>query len=229
MEEFSQPKFESKDQRMRRLLGLRDFPKRTVEEKRMLLGSEQRLAALDAITTTTLPVSKKEVKKGIVLELADKAIISADTLRTHPLVYIGSGTDIEYPLAIGGRQIQMVDTLLSDEKMQEEVIAKITKLISAAPEVSSGTIHFTFDFGSGPEPVSVMLVSKFLPYFEEKRLEGDFVLPSDIGAIVLYASQGPGGCVGVTDAMKEKLVDGGAIVVEHQVITKNGTVTELGI
>lgn len=193
-----------------------------------MLGSEQRLRALNAITTTTLPVSKSEVKKGIVLELTDRALISPEMLRTHPLVYIGSGTDVEYPLAIGGRSIQMVDTLLVDPKMQDEVVAKIARLINQTPEILNDTIHFAFDFGSGPESVSVMLVPKFLPYSEEKRLEDDFVLPSDMGAILLYASQGPGGSVRVTDAMKEGLVDGGVIINDYSVVTKDGTVTDLG-
>ncbi len=213
---------------MRRLLGLRTFPKRTTEEKRTLLGSDQRFAALDSITTTTLPVSKKEVKKGIVLELVDKALISSELLKDHPLVYIGSGIDVEYPLAIGGRMIQMVDTLLSDPKMQEEVIAKIAKLISKNPDVVGNTLHFNFDFGSGQESVSIELVPKFLPYSEEKRLEDDFMLPSDIGVVLLYASQGPGGSVKVSDAMKERLVDGGVIIDDYQIITKDGVTTELG-
>ncbi|PIQ91731.1 MAG: hypothetical protein COV70_02140 [Parcubacteria group bacterium CG11_big_fil_rev_8_21_14_0_20_39_22] len=96
--------FKMGKEEIKRKLGFRDFPKRTIEEKRGLLGSEERVRALDAITTTTLPASKKEIKKGVVLEVAEQNLISPEVLRNNLLVYIGSGTDIEYALALGGEK-----------------------------------------------------------------------------------------------------------------------------
>lgn len=209
MNEFASPSRETENQRMRHLLGLREFPKRNVEEIRLLLGSDQRLAALEAIATDTLPRSKKDVKKGIALEAAEKGLISKEVLQGHSLTYIGSGTDIEYPLALGARIITMVDPIFADPKAQEEVLEKVKRLISKTPVVSGKILNFQFDFGEGQEEVTVKLVAKSYPYTEGVRAANDFDIEPDTGVIVLYASQGPRGQVSVRDSMKEKLSAGG--------------------
>ena len=214
MEEFRQQITESKEQKLKRRLGFRDFPQRNFEEKKVLLGSNERVRALDAITTTTLPVSKREVKKGVVLEIAEKYLISSELLRQHPLVYIGSGTDIEYPLALGGRNIIMVDHILKDEIIQKEVVEKVRKLIEEEPIVSGQKIDFSFDFGNGKESVSVELVAKS---YSPKDING-YNIPSNTGLIVLYASQGPSGTVSIDENMKLKLTEEGVILEETRII-----------
>ena len=101
MEKFPSSQPETREQKIRKMLGLRDFPQKTLEEKKNILGSDQRVQVLDSIATTTHPNSKKEVKKGVVLEIAEKKLIAPEILEKYPIVYIGSGTDIEYPLALG--------------------------------------------------------------------------------------------------------------------------------
>jgi hypothetical protein len=215
---------ETREAKIRRMLGLRDFPKRTQEEKLKLLGSQQRLNVLNSITTTTLPISKKEMKKGAVLEIIEKRLLSDEILRNHPLVYIGSGIDIEYPLALGGRHIIMVDPIFVDETAISEVIERIKVACNKEAKDDDGKLSFTFDFGSSNEDVLVELSAK--PYSNSN--EG-YVIPENTGAIVLYASQSPSGVVRVDEHMKSKLVENG-IIIEDTTVTKKGdvNVVELG-
>jgi len=99
-EEFRMPlpKSESRDAMIRRLMGKRDFPQRTDEDRLRILKSEDRVRALNAITTTTLPPAKKEMKKGAVLQIAEENLIQEDILKSRQVVYIGSDIDAEYPL-----------------------------------------------------------------------------------------------------------------------------------
>ena len=225
MENFPTNQPETKEQRMKRMMGLRDFPKRTVEDKKALLGSDRRVSVLDAITTTTNPASKREVKKGIVLEAVEKGLVSSELLRQNPVVYIGSGTDIEYPLALGGRNIIMVDPLLGHEEARQELIQKIERIISEDPLMEDKVISFKFDFGNGPEDVKVELVTKHYPYSEDRRTEDDYDLPEEIGAAILYA---PAGVIIDDSKVRERLTDRGVIINEYTVTKKNGESIDMG-
>jgi hypothetical protein len=211
------PKAESKESRMKRLMGFRGFPKRTQEEKLALLGSEERVQALDSITTTTLPSSKKEMKKGVVLEVAERHLISEEILRTYPLVYLGSGIDIEYALALGGKIIVLVDPILAIPEIKTEAIEKI-KHLSSDVVIEGDTCAFEFDFGNGKERVTTELVAK--AYSKETD---SYALPDKIGAMVLYASQGPRGRITVDNSVKERIIDGGIIIEDTTaIIIKDG-------
>lgn len=226
MEKFSFSNKETDEQKIKRLLGFRDFPSRTQEEKTVLLGSGECVAALEAINTTTNPRKKREIKKGVVLETLEKGLIRKEVLKSHPFVYIGSGTDIEYPLALGGRVIFMVDPIFEDPEAQKSVIEQVEKLIADKPEVTGQTLKFKFNFGEGKENVTVDLIAK--PYIENDQ-ENSFKIPQNTGIILLFASQGPQGSVNASETMKEKLADGGAIISEHRLIPKEGKVIEMGI
>jgi hypothetical protein len=216
MEEFPQQKntSETKEQKMRRLLGLRSFPKMTDDEKKKLLGSEERLEVLKRIKTITLPAgAKAEVKKGVVLEMIKSHLVSDEVLRNHPLVYIGSDTDIEYPLALGGRHIVMVDPVLADNEAIKEILVRIETIAKEKiPLGEDKQLSFDFDFGNGKEKVTVQI---------EARLyggEGGYKLPANTGLIVLYAS---GVFSNEDKEMKSKLAPGGAILEETRLLTKD--------
>lgn len=214
-----------KQRRTMRKLGFRDFPKKDYEAKKEILGSDQRVSALEAITTTTNPTSKKEVKKGIVIEVKEKGLISAEVLKHNPVVYIGSGTDIEYPLALGGRNIIMVDPLLAREDVRLEIIKRIKAIITENPLVDDVFISFKFDFGNGPEDVKVELVARNYPYSEGKRMADDYSLPEETGVVVLYAPAG----VTIDDSkVRESLVRGGVLINEYTITTKDGESTDMG-
>ena len=225
MENFPKNQPETKEQLMKRLMGLRDFPLRTVDEKRALLGSDSRVFVLDAISTTTNPASKREIKKGIVLEVTEKGLIPEEVLKHNPIVYIGSGTDVEYPLALGGRNIIMVDPLLGHEEARQELVQKIEGIIADNPLIEDKVISFKFDFGNGPEDVKVELVTKHYPYSEDRRTEDDYDLPEEIGAAILYA---PAGVIIDDSKVRERLTDGGVIINEYTVTKKDGESVDMG-
>src|SRR5690606_32928106 len=105
------PNIQEQEKRSRKLLGLDvKFRTFTPEEEDSYLISSERKKAFENIDTTTNPRKPKiEQKKGIVSELIKDEIIPQEIVKNYPLIYLGSGTDIEYPLAIGGRHIEMVD------------------------------------------------------------------------------------------------------------------------
>jgi len=213
---------------MKRLLGLRDFPAKSPPEKLAILGSAERVKALDAITTTTMPPKKKEIKKGVVLEISERKLLSPKLLRSHPLVYIGSGTDIEYPLALGGRIIILVDPILQNPQAQEELVTKLKHVSPRAVSITGNQIAFKFDFGEGEENVTVDLLSKPYPYSEAARTEADYIIPEETGVVVLFASRGPEGSIAIDESIRNKLTEGGLIIEEHKIIKKDGAVEELG-
>lgn len=192
LERIFDPKDETVDLEILKKLGLRAFPKRSFEEKMKILGSKEKVSALDAIETTTKPLAKKEVKKGIVLEILENNFISSELLKNNPLVYIGSGADIEYPLALGARNIVMVDVYFGHsnfkDKLKVEVIDRIKKLIAKNPEIMENKLEFQFDFGQGKEKVTVELNGQMYPFSEESRMGKDYAIQDNMGAIVLFAS-----------------------------------------
>lgn len=221
MEEFPQQKTqtETKEQKMRRLLGLRRFPKLSDDEKKELLGSNERLQVLNRIKTVTLPVgAKAEVKKGVVLEMIKSHLVSDEVLRSHPLVYIGSEADIEYPLALGGRYIVMVDPVLANEEAVKEILARVEKIVKEKiPFSDNKKLSFDFDFGAGKEKVTIQIEAR--PYGGETG----YKLPDNTGLIVLYAS----GVFSTEDKeMKSKIAPGGAILEETRMITRDANTGE---
>lgn len=203
-----------------RRLGFRDFPERSEERKRELLQSAPRQAAFDHIDTNTMPRSKREIKKSVVLEVIEQHLIPDGILRGHKLVYIGSGADVEYPLALGGRNIVMVDPIFSDPRAVQDTVSQVRRIVAEVVMEDTKKLSFDFDFGSGPEPVVVEL---------DERSYGDgggYDMPSEAGAIILFASQSPSGRVDVDDNMRSKLADGGSIISDTTVLTKKGDAIE---
>ena len=200
----------------KRLLGLRDFNIFSPEEKTALLVSKDRLSALEAIDTNTMPRGpKREMKRGIVLEVLKQKLLSVEILRNNPLVYLGSGFDVEYPLALGAHKIIMVDPIFSEEDACEEVRSRIEDLGLSGVTRDNKTITFEFNFGDGHESVSVDLIPEEYPMYAG---ETGYSIPETAGHIVLYASQGPEGIITVTDEMKSRVLAKGAILSDADLI-----------
>jgi len=210
-------KFDAISPDTKRLLGIRDFEHLAPEQKDELLKTPDREAAFDGINTTTTPRKpKREMKKGIVAEIIKQRLLPDEILRDYPMVYIGSETDIEYPLALGGRKIMMVDPILENQQAVQEILKKITSIIKEQTKQNpDGKVNFNFDFGDGKEPVVVELVAR--PYLKDEK-EKSFSIPENTGTILLFASQGPSGAVRIDDAMKSKIVHGGAILEEADIL-----------
>jgi hypothetical protein len=111
--------------RARQLLGLREFDQRKPED---FLKSGQRRAAWSAIRTNTLPTTKADMKRGVVLESIHRRLLPENIFKTHPVVYIGSGVDVEYPLALGARYIVLVDPIFTSHDAIRNVVKKVEVL-----------------------------------------------------------------------------------------------------
>ncbi|MCB9798521.1 hypothetical protein H6758_02245 [Candidatus Nomurabacteria bacterium] len=195
-------------------LGLNiDWEPLSAAEKETLLHSPSRTAAFENIDTTTNPRQAKiREKQGIVSEILRKELIPAGILKDFPTVYLGSGDDIEYVLALGARKIELVDTIFSDESVLDNFFRKLNPLVGDTIEVTDdGVIQAQFDFGDGPEPITIKLADK--PYYQEEMMhekpDSVYELPNQIGTAVLFASQGPSGSIQLTRDIEDKIVENG--------------------
>jgi len=202
----------NREELLKRMLGKRNFPKRTEEDKLRILQSGERVRALNAIETTTFPPGKKEMKKGAVLEIAERCLISDAVLKEQEITYIGSGTDAEYLLALGARHGTMVDPILDIPEARTELLQRIQRACGTEPRVHGDHISFDFDFGSGKEEVTMRIVSKFITPTGSEPRPDNYELPHGLGGIVMYAAQGPGSFVKADDALKSKIAEGGFLL-----------------
>lgn len=125
-----------------RLLGLnRIYETFNSDEIIEFLKNSYRINAFNQIDTSTHPQQpNRDKKKGIVAELLKKNVLPEQLLETTPLVYLGSGTDIEYPIAMGARDITLVDYIFSDAEARQEVIDRINKITAQEIIMENGTI-----------------------------------------------------------------------------------------
>jgi hypothetical protein len=201
---------EEQEKRALELLGLdKEWTELEDDEKSNLLKSSSRKRAYDTIDTTTHPRSKKiQQKKGEVAEILKKKLLSTEVLR-KPTVYLGSGEDIEYSLALGCRNLIMVDPILDNESIQR-IINKLKALGGQELSIQANTIEFDFDFGEGPEKSSIEIAQKvYNPPPEAPLVYEVFEIPEEAGLILGFASIG---YMGLEDKIETKIAKGGAIL-----------------
>jgi hypothetical protein len=171
---------------------------------------------------STMPHHERaEQKRGIVSEIIRKNVISEEILKNFPIVYLGSGSDINYPLAIGGRNIVLVDMAVSDENNRHGVLRRLSEVFDSEISNPDGNeFSFSFDFGDGPEEVLVSLESgMYAPMNEEQVAEyGEYVLPDKVGAILTFVLNSPLGFIKINDEALSHLVDGGVIIEDSRLI-----------
>lgn len=216
------------EKRALQLLGLdREYDVIKDTEKEALLKSEERIRAFEKIETTTNPPKARiKQKQGIVSETIKKSLISEEVLKNEPMLYFGSGTDVEYPLALGGRNIVMVDAMFKEDKGGQEVrdyiLQRLRKLTHKEIAVEDDSFVFDFDFGEGVEKVKVELVgvelpSPYTPEEEREKLsEGYGKLPEKVGIVLRFASGGM-----TLDEIKPRVVEGGVTLSEDYLSRKN--------
>ena len=101
----------------------RHFPSTSKKEVAALLKAGDRIKAFENISATTIPRdANAELKRNIVLEMQRRNLPDVELLRECTTVYIGAGTDIEYPLALGARRIRLVDPNYALETHHEGVL-----------------------------------------------------------------------------------------------------------
>lgn len=205
---------EEAKKRVRQLAGLdKVFDILQGERKEKLLASSKRKAAFDNIDTST--GFRKEMimqKQGVVSEVIEQNLISEKILKNYPTVYLGSGTDIEYPLALGSREIEMVDYILDNPGARQEISRRIEALVGQSVAVDGDKIIFKFDFGSGSETVLVNLRPMIHSNQEGGSQADKYMFPEKIGLILGFAAQGPAGRIELGRDIKSKLVEDGAVL-----------------
>lgn len=199
----------------RRLLGLDRSWKPLEGERRVLLRSEARKRAYDRIDTNTIPQKPNiEKKQGIVAEVLEKSLIPDVVLKESLTVYISSASDVAYPLALGARKIVMVDPCFTERAWRDQ-LANALRAIVNDQEVTEDDYGFSFDFdfGQGEEPARVdMVAQSYNSFASNDGQESHFSLPDQTGTVIFFASHGGKYRALVTDGMRERIVDGGAIL-----------------
>ena len=204
----------------KRLMGLKEFKQASAEELRILFPSSNRFDAYSSIETTTFPTKHKiEFKKGIVREIVGNNLIPESVLKDNPAIYLGSGTDVEYPLSLGCREIYMIDPIFKDRLFVQEVKSRIEKITHQSVLDNNQSFEFLFDFGRSPENVQVVLVAEV--YGVES-----INLPKNIGLVIEFASQGPEGKVILGEDIRKNFAQESYVLEESRLTQFQGTQDE---
>lgn len=210
-----------------RLLGLNiSWKTLTEDEQRKFFKSPQRIAAFLAISTTTLPIGpKSDEKRGIVSHIIRKGLIAEDILREYPTVYLGSGDDFEYPLALGARHSILVDPILNEQQVKDNISTRLKGLADGPATFNDQMFEFMFDFGSGKELAKIQLEPRY--YHASKKLVDALGpqdvytnLPKKIGLVLLYASRSPLWQMKAQGDITSKVVEGGGILADKRFTPK---------
>lgn len=221
--EWAEESSEQDKLRTKQLLGLDiQYDKLTVEELQQLLWSKERIEMFNNITAETLPSrAKAEQKRGIVSEIVRNQLIAKQVLKEYPTIYLGSGLDFGYPLAIGSRNIVMVDFAFSEEGYKNELVSRLAEIVGEYNFNEEGTLHFEFDFGAGVENVTITLSAHSYPSPGNDELisyYGEYKLPEQVGVIITFAPNSPYGTTQVSPEDLHKIVPGGAYIKDSQII-----------
>jgi len=169
----------------------------------------QAFARIESATGTIANLATLR-KREAIINIRERSLINETITKSAPLVYLGAGTDIEYPLTLGAREIVMVDPIFTEQRFIDSVKGRIGAIAGEVRVAADGALQFQFDFGNGPEPVIVRLCAS--AYGESGQIAGSsvkaFEPPEKIGMFLTF--QGP-------DATSDKesferLVEGGYVL-----------------
>lgn len=215
----------SQERRARHLLGLDiEWNLLNGEERGNILQSRERMTAYDNIDTTTTPRGPKiREKQGIVSEITRNNLLSEELLQTSPTVYLASGDDIDYPLALGARNIELVDPAFANPKAIESLERRLSRILGKTIKLDNkGSILVEFDYGKGLKNISIRVSPKF--YIQEEQMgvrktDTSYNLPKEVGLVILFASQGPNGSIQHDREIEQRIIAGGAIL-DGRTLTK---------
>lgn len=98
------------------------------------------------------------LKKILVGEIYERKLLSEDVLRNKELLYLGSSSDIELPLALGARKIRLLDPVLRVCEPMYLLAAKIRRYSRGRhSDLRKRVIEFEFDFGAAAETVELII------------------------------------------------------------------------
>ncbi len=99
-------------------------------------------------------------------EVVRQELLSQELLRTLPTVYLGSGTDVDYPIALGARRIELVDPIFADPQAITDLEERLKRITTKEIKLNrDGVTAIPFDFGSGPETLYLTIIPK--AYYQE--------------------------------------------------------------
>lgn len=163
------------------------------DKKELILPTQDLKKAFYQMKASTMPpVAALNEKKEIIVSMREGQYIDESILKERRTVYVGSGTDIEYPILLGARNILMVD-LGSSESFIAEIEERI-KNISGKFEKTENGYSFEVDFGLGKEVVNLEIDSSWYGPTVGDVSESDykkFDFPKNTGLVVGFASGGP--------------------------------------
>jgi len=127
---------------------------------------------LKSIRTSTFGFPEAHTLKKVqaAIQLKDKLI--TDEANQKIVAYIGSGRDWQFPVALGARNIDMVDAIFSSDDSVLNLLESI-KEHDANAELIPGEIkeiHFGIDIGKGSEKVIVRLHPSDVMEYEPNHL-----------------------------------------------------------
>lgn len=94
--------------------------------------------------------------------LCERGLVNQDTLTSYPSLYICSGIDIELPLLMGLRNVDMLDICFKEEL--EKIVDRLSNY-NCFERVSENEFTFKFDYGNGRETVNVSAIDESLNEF----------------------------------------------------------------
>ena len=130
-------------------------------------------------------------------------------LKKEKLLYIGSGTDIEYPLLLGGRNLLFIDPVFEDEEKIKELEQRIKTLDPEARIVQeNGQFKACLNFCPG-EGEKESVTVEVLPIGIQ-----DYSPSDSVGGILAFNSRGPSELLSIftNQQLLEKIIKGGYIL-----------------
>lgn len=121
--------------------------------------------ALKSIQCHTAPVHQSTAiqrKRRIVERVNEGEFIPLPLLRAGPVLYIGSHTDLPFPLSLGFRKIILLDPSFQSPQTFTSLhkIAREDLGVTIRTSSNQSVFEFEFDFGLGAEEVTVECVAK---------------------------------------------------------------------
>lgn len=167
----------------------------TIERINKVLPTEDLRRTFASMKAQTMSLHNLAVleKQQNVIEIRENDVFTEQILRDFPLIYIGAGVDIEYPLSLGSRRIVMVDPILKEPIRIQNIRQKISVLAAGDFSEDKAGFHFSFDYGQGDESVIVSVDPRAYVGINSEPIEGveRFVPPEKIGAILVFQSEDP--------------------------------------
>lgn len=160
-----------------------------------LFPSRELQTAFHEMKASTMPpIAALNNKRSIVEEMKEKNLIDLEILKSKNTIYVGSGTDVEYPILLGARNITLVDIGFAEsERMKKEIQDRVRKI---TPDfvTKKDDMLCQIDFGAGKEEVFISLNSQhYGPPVDENQKVERFVFPENVGLVIGFSSGGPVG------------------------------------